>query len=287
MKETITSKIKEFPISFGSHGLKLKGKVLLPSKASSAKPVPGAVLCHGFAAAPRVMEPAARIMASQGVGSIIFDFRGHGASEGVVDGKMSDDVIDAWNTLCLLPEIDSSRMGVAGHSLGALSAIIAAGKLDRPRAIVALSCPPETESPVPIEESKTIGRWGKEDKAILEYPKNGAFPWMKGLAAFICRAWLYLGCFKVRVNWNKFMTAFPQLKMSEVLDRLEDCSKLFVFCKGDRVTPYNKYTPIFESACQPKELILASNGFHTTPLLPGALRSQWTNWMVKTLTEIV
>jgi len=225
-------------------------------------------------------------MANQGIASIIFDFRGHGASKGAVDGKMAEDIVDAWNTLCQLPEVDRQRIGIAGHSLGAMSAIMAADKVNKPRALVALACPPEVEGPLPIGGEKSFGRWGREIKVIMEYPKHGAFPWLKGVAALFCRIWMYLGCFKVRVDWRKFMAAFPQMKMSAVLEKLEDCSKLFVFCEGDRVTPYRKYAPVYESACEPKELILARGGFHTTPLLAGNLRSQWTNWLVKTLTDV-
>jgi pimeloyl-ACP methyl ester carboxylesterase len=275
--------IKEFPIAFGSHGLQLKGKILLPADATESKPVPGAVLCHGFGSAHRVMEPAAKMMAAQGIASIIFDFRGHGASEGAVDGKLAEDVVDAWNILCQLPEVDSQRVGIAGHSLGAMSAIMAAEKIENPRALVALSCPPETDGEQPISGEKNFGRWGRELKVIMEYPKHGAFPWMKGVAALACRIWMYLGCFKVRVDWQRFMDAFSQMKMSDVLKKLENCPKLFVFCEGDRVTPYRKYVSVFESACRPKELLLAKGGFHTTPLLPGTMRSQWTNWMVEAL----
>ena len=284
--EEKTAEIKEFPVVFGSHGLQLNGKIILPRKASANEPVPGAVLCHGFGAAYRVMEPSARIMAMQGVASLIFDLRGHGASEGAIDGKMAEDVVDAWNILCQLPEVDSQRMGIAGHSLGAMTAILAAEQVGNPRALVALACPPEVDSQLPVGGSKNIGRWGRDFRAIVEYPKNGAFPWLKGIAALICRIWMYLGCFKVRVDWQKFIEAFPQMKMSTVLEKLEDCSKLFVFCEGDKVTPYRKYAVVYESACEPKELILAKGGFHTTPLLAGNLRSQWTGWMVKTLTDI-
>lgn len=279
------AEIKEFPIVFGSHGLQLKGKILLPIEASTSEPVPGAILCHGFGAAYRVMEPAARMMAAQGIASIIFDFRGHGASEGAVDGKMAEDIIDAWDILCQRSEVDNRRIGIAGHSLGAMSAIIAADKVDKPRALVALACPPEINGPLPIGGEKNFGRWGRELKVIVEYPKHGAFPWMKGIAALICRIWMYLGCFRVRVDWQKFMDTFSQIKMSAILEKLDDCSKLFVFCEGDKVTPYRKYAAVYESACAPKELILAKGGFHTTPLLPGNLRSQWTSWMVKTLTD--
>lgn len=282
-KET---EIKEFPVVFGSHGLQLNGKIILPREASASEPVPGAILCHGFGAAYRVMEPAARIMATQGIASLVFDLRGHGASEGAIDGKMAEDVVDAWNILCQRPEVDSQRMGIAGHSLGAMTAIMAAEKVGNPRALVALACPPEIASQLPVGGSNNMGRWGRDFKAITEYPRHGAFPWLKGIAALICRVWMYLGCFKVRVDWQKFIEAFPQMRMSAVLEKLAGCSKLFVFCEGDRVTPYRKYTPVFEAACQPKELLLAKGGFHTTPLLPGNVRAQWTNWLIETLTDI-
>ncbi len=281
-----TAEIKEFPFVFGSHGLKLKGKVLMPKDASASKPVPGAVLCHGFGSAHRVMEPSARIMAAQGIAALIFDLRGHGSSEGAIDGRMADDIVDAWNLLSRLPQVDSKRMGLVGHSLGAMSVILAAERVPNPRALVALACPPEIDDSTPYDDSGNIGRWGQNSDPIAEYPKNGAFPWLKGIAALFCRAWMYIGHFRVRVDWRKFLDALPQIKMSQALQKLGDCSKLFVFCQGDKVTPFEKSAFVYETACQPKEMLLIKGGFHTTPLLRGDLRSQWTSWTVRTLKEI-
>ena len=140
------SEIEEFLVVFGSPGVQLKGKVLLPQDSNSSNPVPGAVLCHGFGAGHRAMEPSARIMAGQGIATLIFDLRGHGSSEGAVDGKMVEDVVDAWNFLSVFPEVDGKRMGLIGHSLGAMSAIMAAEKVDNPRALIALACPPGIDS---------------------------------------------------------------------------------------------------------------------------------------------
>src|SRR4030042_5691912 len=89
------AEVKEFPFVFGSHGVKLNGKILLPEEANAKKPVPGAILCHGFGAAYRVMEPAARIMAAQGVARLIFDFRGHGGREGVMGGERGREGVGA------------------------------------------------------------------------------------------------------------------------------------------------------------------------------------------------
>jgi pimeloyl-ACP methyl ester carboxylesterase len=280
------AQLREIPVVFGSNGIKLNGKVLFPKEASSKKPVPGAVLCHGFGAGYRAMEPSARIMASQGVATIIFDFRGHGSSEGVVDGRMLEDVVDAWGVLSQFPEVDKERMGLVGHSLGAMSAILAAQKVDNPRVLVSLSCPPELSAEMVNKEPANVGRWGQNRGTIIEYPRQGAFPWLKGIAAWLCRAWMYLGGFRVRVDWDKFAAAIPQLKMSDAVGKLGGCAKLFVFCEGDSVTPYHKSAFVYAVACEPKEMLLMKGGIHTTPLLPVNLRFQWTSWAIRTLYNV-
>ncbi len=277
------SEIKEVSVSFGNHSIDLRGTIILPTDASEKKPAPGAVLCHGFGGAHRAMRASAQIMASQGIATLIFDFRGHGSSGGTVDGRMVEDVVDAWDFLSSLPEVDNSRMGLIGHSLGAMSAIMAAERVVNPKALVSLCCPPEADSQLLASGANKPGQWGK-DGCIVEYPRHGAFPWLKGMAALICRIWMYLACFKVRVDWPKFIAAFPSMKMSEVLQELRCCPKLFVFCEGDKVTPYQKSVSIYEAACQPKTMILAKGGFHTTPLMRGNVRSQWTNWATQILT---
>lgn len=279
-----TVEIKEFPIVFGSHEVKLKGKVLFPLNANTDSPIPGAVLCHGFGANYKAVEPSARIMSSQGVATLIFDFRGHGSSDGVVDGKMGEDIVDAWNFLSRFPGVNRKRMGLIGHSMGAMTAIVSAERLNNPRVLVALSCPSEIENQLSTADQANISHWGHNGSSITEYPKHGAFPWLKGIAAFMCRVWMYIFGYRVRVNWQKFIENFPRITMSEVLQKLNNCSKLFVFCEGDKVTPYQKSMFAFEAATGPKKMILAKGGFHTTPLLPGNLRSQWTSWAVETLT---
>lgn len=276
--------IKELPIVFGSHSIKLKGKVLLPQDSNVDNAVPAAVLCHGFGASHRAVEPSAQILTNQGIATLIFDFRGHGSSEGAVDGKMTEDIVDAWNLLSQLPEVDSERMGLIGHSLGAMSVILAAEEVSNPRALIALSCPADVDNQLLGDEAANVNQWGKDNSSVMEYPREGAFPWLKGVAALMCRVWMYLFRYRVRVDWQKFVDTFSQTSMSEALRKLKGCSKLFVFCEGDRVTPYNKSVLVYEAACGSKEMFLAKGGFHTTPLLPGNLRSRWTNWVIKTLT---
>ena len=277
-----TNKFEELPITFGSHDIKLKGKVLLPDNSSIESPAPGAVLCHGFGASQKAMQSSAKIMASQGVAVLIFDFRGHGSSEGTMDGQMADDVVDAWNTLRGFPEVDNERMSLVGHSLGAMSVIMAAEKVDNLRVLVTLSCPPPINLETFPDIPSNFGHWGRKNGDIMEYPRQGSFPWLKGIAGLLSRVWMYVFGYRVRIDLKRFFEETMQMNMADVVQKLEDCFKLFVFCEGDNVTPYHKSKLIYAIACEPKIQILAKGGFHTTPLMRGKLRSQWTSWAVTT-----
>ena len=277
-------RISEQIVTFGSNGIKLKGQVFFPASASPEEQVPGLVLCHGFGSSSRQMKPGAKMLAKLGIATLIFDMRGHCTSGGVVDGKMPEDVIDAWNLLKDYPEIDRTRMGLAGHSLGAMSVIMAAEKLD-PKVLVALSCPPQMDRVMLFEIPQDFGRWGSQHHHIIEYPRQGAYPWLTGMAAWICRAWMYFFDYTVKVDFRKFGEAALKMKMIDVLRKLDMCTKLFVFCEGDTVTPYDKTAVVYQAAAEPKSLIISKGGFHTTPILRGALRTQWTNWIAEALTR--
>ena len=139
MDKATSPKISELPVTFGSGKIKLTGKILLPDVEHH---VPGAILCHGLGANYQAVEPSARIMASQGVASLIFDFRGHGNSGGVFDENMAGDVIDAWHFLSSFPQVNKKRIALIGHSMGAAAAVLAASQIV-PYALITLSCPPE------------------------------------------------------------------------------------------------------------------------------------------------
>jgi hypothetical protein len=75
------------------------------------------------------------------------------------------------------------------------------------------------------------------------------------------------------------------MNMLESISKLKDCSKLFVFCEGDSVTPYAQSVAVYEAASDPKAMILGKGGFHTTPLMRGNVRDQWTSWIAEELTR--
>ena len=202
--------MREIPVIFGNHGLKLHGKIILPKKASTANPVPGAVLCHGFGADQRVMESSALLLVKNGIATIVFDMRGHGFSEGNLDGNFYEDVVDAWHTLTETPQVDSSHIALIGHSLGAISSILATRKIKKPTAIVALSCPSEI------------------DTAISREPSRLTFSFARKFATLIGKLVILFGHMKVKVEWKTFLESFTKIKLSPVLAELDECAN-FLF----------------------------------------------------------
>ena len=264
-EKLVKRKEMRYRLSAVASGIKVNGKIVLPEHASASKPVPGAVLCHGFGADQNVMESSALLLGKKGVATIVFDLRGHGLSEGCLDGNFGSDVINAWRLLTSLPEIDSSRIALIGHSLGALSSILAA-KIVKPKAIVALSCPYEMKGTVPEEPSHKIS------------------PWARWAITLLGRLVIRFNHLKAKVDWGKCLEYWPQVNLSVALAELDECNKLFVFSKDDMITPYKKFAHIYEDAPEPKQKML-TRGSHSTPIEAEILRFEWVGWVVSALTS--
>jgi pimeloyl-ACP methyl ester carboxylesterase len=256
--------VRQIPVVFGSHGIKLQGQITLPRGATASKPIPAAVLCHGFGADRRVMQSSAGLLVKNGIATIVFDMRGHGLSEGRLDGKFHEDVIDAWHTLTSLPEIDSTRIALIGHSLGAISSILATRKIKKPRAIVALSCPAE------------IG--GR----IFGNPSHRVFSWARRLFTLIGKNVVLFSHMKVKVDWKKFLESWPAIKLTPLLQELGECAKLFVFSASDPITPFKRFAPFYHNAPGPKQTML-TKGSHVTSVEAEILCLEWIGWTVSAL----
>ena len=271
-------KVDKFPVTFGNGEIKLAGEILFPNTGSL---VPGAVICHGMGSSRHSVEASAQIMANHGVAVLIFDFRGHGSSDGILDGNIVADAIDAWHFLSEFSGVDSKRIGLVGHSMGAIAAILATEKVN-PRVLVALSCPPEQDKKMP-KMSSIIPENCIKDTLVKEYPRDGAFPWMKGPLAIVSNLWMRISGYRLRVDWQAFFETLKNAKMSTALLELKNCPTLFVHCKGDNLTPYKSALELYEKVKQPKDILLARGGFHSTPLQRGNLRRNWTQWTVSAL----
>jgi len=104
-------------VSFKSEGYMLKGRVYRPVENGS---FPGIVLCHGFPGDEKNMDLAEEL-ALNGIIVLVFFYRGAWGSEGTYSLKwLAPCARDATDFLESKPYVDSERMGMIAHSMGAV-----------------------------------------------------------------------------------------------------------------------------------------------------------------------
>jgi pimeloyl-ACP methyl ester carboxylesterase len=99
----------------------------------SVRPAPAVILVHMLGRSRRDWDSVAPRLADSGIGALALDLRGHGESSGALgDGSgdysaMVRDVEAARRHLATRSDVQHSRIGLAGASLGANLAALAAG----------------------------------------------------------------------------------------------------------------------------------------------------------------
>lgn len=79
------------------------------------------LLAHGWGASRTQMLPAAAMLAGQGFGALLFDFRGHGESEGSVVTSGDQERLDLAAALAFVrrrTDATGARLGAQGFSMG-------------------------------------------------------------------------------------------------------------------------------------------------------------------------
>jgi putative phosphoribosyl transferase len=131
------------------------------------------LFAHGWGssqASPR-NRMAAEALVAKGFAALLFDFTGHGESEGTEADRTLDQQVDdlgaAIGLLETLDEVDSSRVGVMGASSGAAVALLRAAKDPRIRALVLRSANPTgAEAAAPGVKVPTMLIAGEYDDPI-------------------------------------------------------------------------------------------------------------------------
>lgn len=104
-----------------SEGFNLSANILLPN---SKEKVPFVILCHGFTSSKKcsVIKILRESLLNLGIGSLAFDFLGHGESGGQISdftaGKCVTDLKIIFDYIKPYEEIDFDRVGFFGRSLG-------------------------------------------------------------------------------------------------------------------------------------------------------------------------
>jgi dienelactone hydrolase len=101
----------------------------------SVRPAPAVILVHMLHKSRRDWDPVAERFAAEGIGALTIDLRGHGDSGGAMEGgdtpnysALLRDLSAARRYLASRSEVQQSRVGIAGASIGAnLAALEASG----------------------------------------------------------------------------------------------------------------------------------------------------------------
>jgi len=265
-------------VVFSSGDTQLHGVIYLPKGEGR---FPGTVMCHGMASDYRSMRPCAQQLVRKGIAVLAIDLRGHGKSSGTLDGNIGKDVVAAYSILKNHEKIDGERIGLVGHSMGALACLYAATVVNGAKAIVLLSVPSEIGSIAEFwkpmhEKAEELG------KSILEFPRIGPLPYAGWLNQQISRLWMCFRKYRLSININNTQS-WDFLDPLENIVKTGNIPKLIIHSKGDKWLPYEKTIALYEMAQQPKEMILFKHGYHVTPLLPGRLRGRWMAWLINIL----
>ncbi len=102
---------------------RLAATLYLP--ADAGHPLPGLLVGHGAGSRRDRHASFCRTAAAHGLAVLAFDFRGHGESEGRVDGRLDEDVVAAARALRRHPAV-SGPIGYRGSSMGAYNGVLAA-----------------------------------------------------------------------------------------------------------------------------------------------------------------
>jgi pimeloyl-ACP methyl ester carboxylesterase len=106
---------------------------IFTAKSQIPNPTPVMLLCHGINSSKATMTPMAVELARRGIAAIAFDFRGYGESSPLPSHSQTVDALETTtledarailNYVRQHPErFDLQRIGIAGHSLGGMTAL--------------------------------------------------------------------------------------------------------------------------------------------------------------------
>lgn len=130
-------------VEFLSEGVTCRGWWTLPDAGAREHRVPVIVMAHGFSAVKEMaLDRFAEAFAAAGLASLVFDYRGLGASDGTPRQDLDPhaQITDYRNALSWVrarPEIDPARIGVWGTSYSGANVLMVAALDRRVRAVVA------------------------------------------------------------------------------------------------------------------------------------------------------
>lgn len=264
--------MREEPVEFFSEGLRIAGLLRLPEAASVAAPVPAVVQGPGWLglADAKAYVPWHTALVAAGYGVLVFDYRGHGRSEGergwILPSRMVEDVINAVTYLETRPEVASDRIGAFGiGATGAGNAIVAAAADPRIRCVAVQSVIADGE--LWLRRMRSEPEWQAYRRRIAEdartWVTTGTSELVDPRAEIMVAAperKSYTGKEDVDAKMEAHFhlqsaAAVMRYRPIDVVDRIAPRALLLVSVADDAVTPDEHATALFERAGSPKRLV--------------------------------
>jgi len=133
-----------------SHGDEIRGWFVPTKDTDQNKSAPLIIIVHGWASSRVSMLRYIDILHEEGYALLVYDARSHGESAGIPAPSgvsMRDDLLSALTYGASRLEVDSDRIGVLAHSLGAFgSALALSHDLKRIRVLVTDAMPARTQT---------------------------------------------------------------------------------------------------------------------------------------------
>ena len=188
------------------------------------------VLAHGSCGERSDLFREARILAGAGFGVLVFDFPGHGESEGAVswDEGARQALRGAVDWLAVQPGVDAGRLGAFGFSMGGYTVAQVAASDERLRA-VALAGAPHDAAEHTHWEYRRAG-WLRRGPALLAARRSGL--------------------------------RFDELVPERIIGRIAPRPLLLVAGSDDRAVPPWMAERLYRAAGEPKRLLIVEGAQH-------------------------
>ena len=195
------------------------------------------VFVHGLGGNRAELLTEAVTLASYGYGALLFDLRNHGTSQGDITTlgfSEVEDVCGAVRFLLSRPEVNRQRIGVVGHSMGAVAAIRAAVRIPQIRAVVAES------AYTSLRDNIAQGLFAKT--GLPPFPFVPIVTWLGERAT------------GVKVDQVSPIKDVPKISPRAVM---------FVHGKRDSLVNFENSRRLYEAANEPKFLSVLSHSGHS------------------------
>jgi uncharacterized protein len=203
-------------------------------------PFPGVVVVHGASSRKENHADFARLATANGWAALTFDLPGHGKSEPEMTGAAVEAVISMVDLLAVQPGVDSARIVVRGSSLGGFLALLAAAATSEIAGVIAI-CPAS-----------------------------------EGHLARGVRS----GRFEMRIGDPVDMEAWLLTQdVGEAVERIAGRPLILMHAEGDTQVPSDHSEELFERAGEPRKLVIAPGGAHTTVQHDPELQGAALHWL--------